>query len=259
MPQLETSLIRPKKSWHGVQFFCTSRSGGVSRPPYGSFNLGLGAGDQAQAVLNNRKLLRGLLPADPCWLKQVHAAEVANADDPALFGCDQDAPEFDAAVTQMPGKVLAILTADCLPVVMSDLDGRVLGVAHAGWRGLASGVLESTLQAMVPRYPSARGWQAWIGPAIGAQCFQVGPDVREAFVGNGAEQPGLFSQDPSVPGKWLADLAGLAAWRLKRMGVEHVEKSGLCTVSDPLNRFFSYRRDGKTGRMATLAWLEHTN
>ena len=248
-------LIRPESPWQGVQFFCTTRWGGVGQPPYDNFNLGLGAGEDIDTVLHNRELLTALLPQEPCWLKQIHGREVIDADYPGVFGTENVPPAVDASVTTIPGRVLAILTADCLPVVLADEDGQVLGTAHAGWRGLASGVLEATLQAMQVKCPQARGWQAWIGPAIGAQSFQVGDEVRQAFSGHGAEESGMFTRDPSHPEKWLADLAGLAAWRLKRMGVGQVQQSGLCTVSDPENRFFSYRRDHQTGRMATLAWL----
>ena len=249
------NLIRPNHPWRGVQLFCTTRWGGVGLAPYDNFNLGLGAGEDMQAVLRNRTILRTLLPSEPCWLKQVHGRNVVDADDALFFSEGHQPPEADAGVTQTPGRVLAILTADCLPVVLADLDGQVLGAAHAGWRGLAAGVLEHTLGAMQTKYPQARGWQAWIGPAIGARCFQVGEDVRVAFAGQGADQPGLFVKDPTDAQKWLADLAGLALWRLKRLGVEQVENSGLCTVSDPGQQFFSYRRDRQTGRMATLAWL----
>ena len=162
----------------------------------------------------------------------------------------------DAAFTSLPGRVLAILTADCLPVVMADDQGTVLGVAHAGWRGLASGVLENTLASMRLRQAHAKGFRAWIGPGIGPTVFQVGEDVRRAFQGHGAELPAAFVPDPSATGKWLADLPALARYRLARAGVEQIETSGACTVTDPLDRFYSYRRDKVTGRMATLAWLE---
>ncbi len=249
------NIIRPQQSWIGVQLGCTTRWGGVGQPPYENFNLGLGAGEELQTVLHNRRLLRAFLPSDPCWLKQVHGCKVVDADDVSLFTEGQQPPEADACVTSSPGNVLAILTADCLPVVLADLDGQVLGAAHAGWRGLAGGVLEQTLSALQNKCPQAKGWQAWIGPGIGAQSFQVGEDVRTAFQGQGAEEPGMFVRDPADAQKWLADLAALAVWRLKRMGVERVENSGLCTVRDQDNRFFSYRRDRQTGRMATLAWL----
>jgi hypothetical protein len=138
---------------------------------------------------------------------------------------------------------------------MADQTGTVVGVAHAGWKGLAAGVLEATLQLMQAKRPRVTGWRAWVGPGIGAQAFQVGEEVRRAFQGQGAEQAGHFLPDPLEPGKWRANLAGLALWRLTKMGVQHVENSGLCTVNDPQRQFFSYRRDRLTGRMATLAWL----
>ena len=248
-------LILPKRVWSGVHLFCTTRYGGVGQPPYDTFNLGLGAGERPETVLENRKLLSRLLPAEPVWLKQVHGAQVIDADDRALFGSKQLPPAGDASVTTQSQRVLAVLTADCLSVVMSDQASSVLGVAHAGWKGLAAGVLEATLLAMKNKRPSASGWRAWIGPGIGAQAFQVGEEVRLAFKGQGAEQPNYFVPDPLEAGKWRADLAALAHWRLTRMGVTEIENSELCTVNDSKQQFFSYRRDRQTGRMATLAWL----
>jgi YfiH family protein len=254
--EISTMYIRPQTRWTGTQLFSTTRAGGVGQAPYDSFNLGMGAGDDPTVVAANRALLRAHLPGDPCWLRQVHGTHVVQADDASDLGADGVAPEGDAAVTTVAGRVLAILTADCLPVVLADVDGTVLGAAHAGWRGLAGGVLEATLSAMQDKSPHARGWRAWVGPGIGHRAFQVGHEVREAFMDHGANAPGLFVEDTAVAGKWLADLAGLAQWRLAGLGVDRIERSGLCTVSDPENRFFSYRRDGQTGRMATLAWLE---
>ena len=258
MPSITQSVlpvIRPKQAWQGVQLFCTTRAGGVGEPPYDSFNLGLGTQDNPANVHENRRRLRQVLPNEPAWLKQVHGNRVVDADDPNLFGFNQDPPAADAAVSAAPGRVLAVLTADCLSVVLADQAGTVVGVAHAGWKGLAAGVLEATLQLMQTKCPKASGWRAWVGPGIGAQAFQVGEDVRIAFQGKGAEQAGYFLPDPLEPGKWRADLAGLAGWRLAQMGVTQVENSGLCTVNDPQRQFFSYRRDRQTGRMATLAWL----
>ena len=257
------AVVRPAQPWPGMTVFCTTRAGGIGTPPYDTLNLGLGAGDDARIVRENRARLRPMLAAEPFWLRQVHGSTVADGDalSPVPSGGSRgknpatDPPEADAAVTCTPGRVLAILTADCLPVVIGDVQGRVLGAAHAGWRGLAGGVLEATLAAMRHRAPHATAWRAWIGPGIGATAFQVGDDVREAFAQAGAEEPGMFIADPATPGKWLADLAGLARWRLKRLGVTQIESSGLCTVTDTERRFFSYRRDGRTGRMATLAWL----
>ncbi len=261
------ALIHPQSPWPGVQFFCTTRAGGVGRVPFATFNLGMGVGDNVATVAENRRRLRQVVPAEPYWLRQVHGWRVMDADAgvgpqsataPGAVSTQQGVvpPEADAAITTQPGRVLAILTADCLPVVLADTEGRVLGVAHAGWRGLAGGVLEATLQAMRERCPEARAWRAWIGPGIGASAFQVGDDVREAFAGVGAELPGMFTADTQVTGKWRADLAGLARWRLVRLGVENIEICGLCTATDAAGRFYSYRRDGQTGRMATLAWIQ---
>ncbi len=256
MPQ-DQDLIFPDISWNGVQFFTTTRAGGVGLPPYDTFNLGMGAGDDPAFVSANRQRLRARIPSDPIWLKQVHGHSVVDGDVPPtdLNALLDAPPSADASVTTVPGRVLAILTADCLPVVMADGQGTVLGVAHAGWRGLASGVLENTLDQMRQRKPNASGWRAWIGPGIGKTVFQVGDEVRVAFEGHGADQPGLFVPDPTTPGKWLADLPGLACWRLRQYGIQDIELSGLCTVTDPLGRFYSYRRDKVTGRMATIAWL----
>jgi hypothetical protein len=238
-----------------VQLFCTTRHGGVGQPPYDSFNLGLGTQENPANVHENRTRLRGVLPGDPAWLKQVHGIRVVDADDPQVFASNEAPPAADASVSSKHERVLAVLTADCLSVVLADQAGSVLGLAHAGWKGLAAGVLEATLQLMQTKCPQASGWRAWVGPGIGAQAFQVGDEVRVAFQGKGAEQAGLFLPDPLEAGKWRADLAGLACWRLAQMGVRQVENSGLCTVNDPARRFFSYRRDRQTGRMATLAWL----
>ena len=255
--QAAIRLIRPKQAWRGVELFCTTRQGGVGQTPYDTFNLGLGAQEDPASVHENRKRLQQLLPAEPAWLQQVHGNRVVDADDAQWFDASLPPPAADASVTAQPGRVLAVLTADCLSVVLADQAGSVLGVAHAGWKGLAAGVLEATLQKMQSKRPSASGWRAWVGPGIGAKAFQVGDEVRVAFNGAGAEQAGLFLPDPLEPGKWRADLAGLACWRLAQMGVSRVENSGLCTVNDPARQFFSYRRDRVTGRMATLAWLSY--
>ena len=248
-------LIRPKQAWQGVELFCTTRQGGVGQAPYDTFNLGLGTQENPTSVHENRRRLRQVLPSEPAWLKQVHGIRVVDADDLPLFDSNLGPPAADASVTTTPGRVLAVLTADCLSVVLADQAGTVVGVAHAGWKGLAAGVLEATFQLMQAKRPLASDWRAWIGPGIGAQAFQVGDEVRVAFEGKGAEQSGHFVPDPLESGKWRADLAGLARWRLTQMGVTQVESSGLCTVNDPQRQFFSYRRDRETGRMATLAWL----
>ncbi|MDX3894295.1 peptidoglycan editing factor PgeF [Pusillimonas sp.] len=262
--------------WPGVCYFTTLRlsaaavdasgtsQAGVSAAPYDTFNLGEHVGDDEQAVRSNRERLAALLPQPPIWLRQVHGIQVFDADSDACCG-DGLPPEADAAVTSTPGRVLCIMTADCLPIVLSDLDGSVLGVAHAGWRGLAGGVLENTLAALRERAPAGAQWRAWIGPAIGQAAFEVGEEVRSAFVEHDLKSAGRHRADggpggveaffaPGRPGKWHADLAGLAVHRLKRAGVHEVLASGLCTHARS-DLFYSYRRDGRTGRMATLAWL----
>ena len=248
-------VLGPRVAWPGVQLFCTTRAGGIGQAPYDTLNLGLGAGEALDSVLENRRRLRQMLPSEPVWLKQVHGPRVVDADGPDGWMVDGQPPAADACVTSSPDRVLAVLTADCLSVVLADQAGSVLGVAHAGWKGLAAGVLEATLLRMQAKCPHATGWRAWIGPGIGQAAFQVGEDVREAFQGRGAQEAGLFVPDPLEADRWRADLAGLAHWRLLQMGVTQVENSGLCTVQDPGKRFFSYRRDRVTGRMATLAWL----
>lgn len=238
-------------AWAGVNYFCTTRAGGTGSAPHDTLNLGLRAGDDPDIVAENRRRLRAALPDEPLWLRQVHGSDVVDADAPGL----PDTPALDASVTAQPGRVLAVMVADCLPVVMADADGRVLGAAHAGWRGLSGGVLEHTLAAMRAKAPQATAWRAWVGPGIGPEAFEVGRDVLDAFMADDAAAERYFRPRPGVPGKWLADLAGLAEFRLRRAGVQAVSQSGLCTATDAA-RFFSYRRDGETGRMALLAWLD---
>ena len=245
--------------WEGVRYFSTWRAGGVSQAPRDSLNLGLHVGDDLQAVQENRRRLRRALPAPPIWLSQVHGTAVFDADvgeQPAEGPGDAGAPSYpcaDAAITMQRDRPLAIMTADCLPVVLADTAGTVLGVAHAGWRGLAAGVLERTLDAMRARVPHASGWRAWIGPGIGPDAFQVGPEVRAAFVDVDAGLATCFVAEPDGV-HWRADLAGLARARLARAGVAHVESCGECTWTQA-DRYFSHRRDPRSGRQATLAWL----
>ncbi|QIM72172.1 peptidoglycan editing factor PgeF [Bordetella trematum] len=237
--------------WPGVRYFCTTRGGGVGQAPFDTFNLGIRAGDAPEAVAENRRRLAAVLPGEPRWLRQVHANAVHDADAPA----PQGEIAADASVTTCPGQVLAVMVADCLPVLLADARGQVLGAAHAGWRGLSSGVLENTLSLMQAKRPQAQGWRAWVGPGIGPAHFEVGADVLQAFGAEGdAEVAAHFK--PASPGKWLADLPALARLRLTRAGVQTVELSGYCTYRER-DRFFSYRRDRETGRMALLAWLEH--
>lgn len=243
-------FVQEGPDWPGLRIVATTRAGGVSAAPYASFNLGAHVGDAPGAVAANRARLRALLPSDPLWLDQVHGTRVADADHEA------DPAPADAAVTRVPGRVLAIMTADCLPVVIAAPEARVLAVAHAGWRGLAGGVLENAVAAM--GVPPDAGLRAWIGPAIGPLAFEVGDEVRAAFA-RAAEPPaGAFvptgGHDAAGAPKWLADLPALAEQRLRAAGVATVVRSNLCTVAGN-DRFYSYRKEGVTGRFATLAWL----
>lgn len=252
MANLSDARLPPRVTglpWRGVRYFCTTRAGGVSTGACATFNLGGGVNDDRDHLLENRRRLRIALPADPLWLKQVHGTQVADADRPWAA-----VPTADAAVTACAGRVLAILTADCLPVVMADTQGRVLGVAHAGWRGLAAGVLEQTLRGLRERLPGAVAWRAWVGPGIGQRHFEVGADVHAAFVGQDPAAA-MFFVAKHEPGKWLADLPGLARHRLHAAGVGHIELSGYCTYGEP-ERFYSYRREKDAGRIATVAWLQ---
>ncbi|MFA5662575.1 peptidoglycan editing factor PgeF [Castellaniella sp.] len=246
--------------WPGVRYFTTWRGGGASATPFDSLNLGLHVSDTESAVLENRRRLRQCLPAEPLWLDQVHGTTVHDADRGVAQSGASARPALalppcaDAAVTVQPRHPLAILTADCLPVVLADLDAGVLGVAHAGWRGLLAGVLENLLREMRARQPQARRWRAWIGPGIGPDAFEVGPEVRARFLSLAAQDARHFVACTGTD-RWLADLPGLARSRLRRAGVAGIEISAACTHGLP-ERFFSYRRQACTGRQATVAWLD---
>jgi YfiH family protein len=232
----------------GVRALITTRAGGVSRGAYAGMNLGMRAGDDAEDVARNRAQLRQSLPAEPLWLRQVHGTAVAEAD--GAHG----SPEADAAVARRPQTVCAVLTADCLPLLLCDDAGSVVAAVHAGWRGLSSGVIEQTLRVM--DRPRA-ALLAYLGPAIGPAAYEVGTEVREAFIAAdaafGCEAAAAFA--PGRPGKFYADLYALARQRLARSGVERVYGGGYCTYTER-ERFYSYRRDGATGRMANLIWME---
>lgn len=280
-----------------IGVLCTTRLGGVSVAPYGladgvagGLNLGVHVGDDPASVARNRAVLRGEVPAEPVWLSQVHGIAVADADAVADAMADADAvsmgaaslpaqaaagagmmagagaatagqtvPEADASVARQPGAVCAILTADCLPVLFCDVRGAVVGAAHAGWRGLAGGVLQETVKAM--RAAGAGEVMAWLGPAIGPDRFEVGAEVREAFLDGAGDEAGrreveaAFRLVPGQPGKFLADIYALARSVLRRVGVEQVSGGQQCTVSDA-SLFYSYRRDGVTGRQASLIWIK---
>lgn len=230
-----------------VRALVTTRHGGVSAGPYASMNLGAHVGDSPQAVAQNRAVLRACLPAEPLWLDQVHGIGVADAS-AAIEGCG--AIRADASVATRPGAVCAVMTADCLPVLFCDEAGTVVAAAHAGWRGLAAGVLDATVARM--GVAPAR-IIAWLGPAIGPQAFEVGDEVRRVFVTADTAAACAFVPG-GRPGKWFADLFLLARLRLAAAGVEHVFGGDACTYTDPL-RYFSYRREGVTGRLASLVWL----
>lgn len=239
----------------GVRALQTER--GPSAQPYGAFNLGDHVGDDPQAVAINRNRLAQVIGAVPVWMTQVHGTRVLD-----LTNVSASAPEADAAMTRVPGIACAIMTADCLPVLVADRQARVVGAAHAGWRGLADGVIDELIRSMT-RVPgvAAGDLSVWLGPAIGPTAFEVGQDVVDAFMGGDAANniqanvARCFRLHPVSPGKYLADLPALAALRLRGLGVDHITQSGLCTVSAP-ERFYSYRRESVTGRMASLIWLE---
>lgn len=227
----------------GVQAFVTTRNGGVGT----SLDPGSAATrpEDAAAIAENRRRVEAFLPAAPFWLTQVHGADVvAGARDASTR------PRADAAVTFEADVVLAVRVADCMPVLFADRAGSVIAVAHAGWRGLAAGVLENTIAAM---NCEASRILAWLGPAIGPSAFEVGADVRDAFVQAHGADAAAFAEGRA--GKWFADLEMLARMRLARAGVTSIEGGGMCTASDPA-RFFSFRRDRATGRMAAFLWRE---
>jgi polyphenol oxidase len=228
----------------GVCALITTRAGGASRGAYAGLNLGMRSGDAAADVARNRASLRQWLPAEPLWLRQVHGTAVVEA------GAANGNPEADAAFARAPGRVCAALTADCLPLLLCDEAGTVVAAVHAGWRGLCSGVIEQTLGAMAC---PPQALLAYLGPAIGPAAYEVGAELRQAFVANDAESAAAFA--PGRPGKFHADLYALARRRLARSGVARVYGGGYCTYTES-ERFYSYRRDGATGRMASLIWME---
>lgn len=238
----------------GVQALMTLRAGGVSAPPFDSFNLSVGVGDDAVAVQTNRSRLLERLQARPTWLRQVHGSDVLQIT--------RDTPEhpqasFDAAWTSERGLACMVGAADCMPVLFATRDGGAVGAAHAGWRGLAGGVLEATLRAICEGQ-GARPTDVlvWLGPCIGPRQFEVGADVLQAFGQDpGQLNPALFlpRTRPDGSPRWLANLPALARLRLGAAGVQRISAADTCTVEDP-SRFFSYRRDGRTGRMVAAVW-----
>ncbi len=226
----------------------TLRGGGVSAAPFDSLNLGAHVGDSPAAVAENRRRVRARLqlPAEPVWLEQVHGTRVADLD----AAGEEGGSAADAVLTRRPGRVCAVQVADCMPVLLAARDASAVAVAHAGWRGLAGGVLEAT----VAKLAVAPGELfAWLGPAISVRHFEVGGEVRAAFLANDPEASTAFQ--PNARGRWQCDLALLARRRLAALGVAEVSGGAWCTYADPA-RFFSFRRDGRCGRMAALIWLE---
>jgi YfiH family protein len=229
----------------GIRTWQTLRTGGVSAGSWASLNLGTHVGDDPVAVASNRaRLVRELeLPAEPRWLEQVHGCRILDLD-------RGETGPADGAVTATPGQVLTVMTADCLPVLLAARDGSRIGVAHAGWRGLAAGVLEAAIAAL----GHAPGeLLAWLGPAIGQAAFEVGDEVREAFITAATGAAAAFR--PNSRGRWQADLHALARERLRRSGVARVYGNPQCTFSDP-KQYFSHRREAPCGRMASLVWIE---
>lgn len=249
-----------------VKALQTTRQGGVSAAPYDSLNLGDHVGDAPLAVERNRILLNALLPSEPVWLEQAHGTVVANADNASCL------PQADACIARHRAAVCVVMTADCLPVLLCDTQGSVVGAAHAGWKGLAAGVIEATVQAMDAAPPNL---MAWLGPAISQQAFEVGDEVRALFVDADPKAAAAFTPSPwsgkgvdsSLPFgervpvraregmKYMADIYALAHLRLNALGITRIYGGDHCTYRES-EKFFSYRRDGATGRMGTFIWLD---
>ena len=229
-----------------VRAFATTRQGGVSKGEYATLNLGANSGDDPAHVARNRLIVAAHLPSMPRWVAQVHGVAVADLDRLA----EAEIPRADGAVAGSPGRVGAVLTADCMPLLLCDAEGRRVGIAHAGWRGMAAGVIESTVRALDV---APAGIVAWMGPAIGPAAFEVGAEVREAFIAADPQAAKAFT--PHAPGKFMADLYALARQRLQRAGVGSVCGGGFCTYREA-DRFFSYRRAKLSGRMGAFIWME---
>jgi YfiH family protein len=230
-----------------VKALQTTRRGGFSGAPYDSLNLGNHVGDEPLAVERNRILLNTLLPSEPVWLEQSHGIVVANAD---RADC---VPQADACIARHRAAVCVVMTADCLPILLCDQQGSVVGAAHAGWKGLAAGVIEATVQAM---NIAPQNLMAWLGPAISQQAFEVGHEVHAVFIAAHPQAASAFIPAPKDEGKkWFADIYALARLRLNALGITQIYGGDRCTYRER-ELFFSYRRDGMTGRMGTFIWLE---
>ena len=250
------SFIYPQ--WHAPQSVKTrvsTRIGGVSKQPFDTFNLGDHVGDLASNVLLNRAIFSKALPTEPLWLKQTHSTLVSTPQSRQL---SLGAPfQADAAVSNIPDEVLVIMTADCLPVLFTNSSGTVIGAAHAGWRGLCAGVLENTIAELIniSDNKNPADVMAWLGPAIGPDAFEVGEDVVSAFADSGFAIPqNAFKSIPNKAGKFLADIYQLAIVRLEACGITMISGGQYCTVKDK-EHFFSYRREGQTGRFASAIWI----
>lgn len=224
---------------HGL---ATTRAGGVSDAPFDRMNLGAACGDRPEHVAENRARLGAVLPSRPRWLRQVHSGTVVHLDD------WYEGVEADAAWTDRTDQVVAVLAADCVPILLADTDGRCVAAAHAGWRGLVAGIIENTVAALPVQSSSLH---AWIGPSIRQDRYEVGSDVREAF--DRDDDSRAFQ--PTRSGHWQMDLQAIAVGQLSRAGVGEITDSRLCTAADP-TRFFSHRRDGRSGRQACIAWID---
>ncbi|MFM0393633.1 peptidoglycan editing factor PgeF [Paraburkholderia phytofirmans] len=256
-----------------VRALVTTRDGGVSEAPFGRWqngvdlpgglNLGMKSGDDLAAVAANReRLLKLAGVSEAAWLEQIHGAGIVRAEDVlAQAHANGTLTRADASVTDCPGTVCVVMVADCMPVLFCDEAGRAVGAAHAGWRGLAAGIVEQTAERVAELAGVEAGaLHAYLGPSIGPDAFEVGADVRDAFmngVGNAQRDAtaNAFVEHPHNPGKYLADLPALARLRLQRLGVTRIVGGDLCTVTQR-ERFYSYRRDRETGRMAALIWLD---
>lgn len=223
----------------------TTRRGGVSSAPWQELNLAGHVGDNINDVVANRRLVRDVLklPAEPCWLQQVHGRDVVDAESVVSTPC------ADAAYTDQPAVVCAVLTADCLPILIANRQGSEVAAVHAGWKGLQAGVIESTAGHF---RASPQDLLAWLGPAIGPDTYEVGDDVRDGFVG---KDPGFSMAFRPRDDRWLCDVYAIARRILVKIGVSHIHGGDYCTYTDS-RRFYSYRRDGVTGRMASLIWMD---
>lgn len=231
-----------------IKAFTTLRDGGYSKPPYNSLNLALHVEDEPNTVLANRRLLveQLKLPSMPIWLNQIHSTITVDA------GNIHHIPDADASFTTKPGIVCAVLTADCLPLLVCNKQGTLVSAIHAGWRGLAKGVIEAAISPLTAKPDDLL---VWLGPAMGPQKFEVGADVIDLFIAHDAAAKAAFTQYTATT--WLADIYQLAKQRLHKLGIRHIFGGTHCTYTEQ-DLFFSFRRDAKTGRMANMIWMENT-